>query len=52
MLLVVVILLVAFILIPFIELTLNQRVQFGVKIAVYGLALLYILWVLFTGRAL
>jgi hypothetical protein len=50
MLLVVVILLVAFILVPLIDLTLNERVRVTVKIVVYALAVLYTLYVLITGK--
>lgn len=52
MLLIVVILLVAYILIPLIDLTLNERVRLPVKIGVYALALIYILWILIQGHAL
>ena len=50
MLLIVVILLVAYILIPLVDLTLNERVRVPVKIAVYVLALAYVLYVLFVGK--
>ena len=49
-LLIVVILLVAYILIPLVDLTLNERVRVPVKIAVYVLALAYVLYVLFVGK--
>ena len=44
------ILLVAYILIPLIDLTLNERVRFPVKIAVYALTLVYCIYILFVGR--
>jgi hypothetical protein len=50
MLLIIVILLVAYILIPLIDLTLNERVRFPVKIAVFVLTLVYVLYVLFVGK--
>ena len=50
MLLVVVILLVAFVLVPLIDLSLNERTRIPVKIAVYALALIYVLYVLFIGK--
>lgn len=50
MLLVVIILLVAYILVPLIDLTLNERVRFPVKIAVYVITLVYVLYVLFIGK--
>ena len=50
MLLIIVILLAAYILVPLVDLTLNERVRVPVKIAVYGLTLLYVLYVLFIGK--
>ena len=44
MLLIIVILLVAYILVPLIDLSLNERVRLPVKIGVYLLALLYVIW--------
>jgi hypothetical protein len=52
MLLIVVILLVAFILTPLIDLCLNERVRIPVKIGVYLLVLIYVLWVLFAGKGI
>jgi len=49
MLLIVVILLVAYILVPLIDLTLNERVRVPVKIGVYALAFVYVVWVLIKG---
>lgn len=50
MLLIVIILLVAYILVPLIDLSLNERTRVPVKIAVYALTLVYVLYVLFIGR--
>jgi hypothetical protein len=52
MILIVVILLVAFIIVPLIELTLKEQVQFFAKLLVYVLALVYILYALITAKAL
>ena len=51
MLLIVVILLVAYILVPLVDLTLNERVRYGVKIGLYLLALLFIIYELITAKA-
>jgi hypothetical protein len=48
MLLVVVILLVAFILVPLIDLTLKEQALFFAKLLVYVGALVFILWALFV----
>jgi hypothetical protein len=50
MLLIVVILLVAYILVPLIDLVLNERVRLPVKIAVYAISFVWIVYVLFTGK--
>jgi hypothetical protein len=50
MLLIIVILLVAYIVVPLIELTLVERVRTAVTITVYILAFAYILYVLIVGR--
>lgn len=46
MLQIVVILLVAYLLVPLIDLTLNERVRYGVKLVIYLLASLWIIWTL------
>lgn len=48
--LIVVILLVAFIIVPLIELTLQERAQYFAKLLVYVLALAFVLYVLATAK--
>jgi hypothetical protein len=50
MLLIVVILLTAYIVVPLIDLMLNERVRVPVKIVVYTLAFCYVLYVLIVGK--
>ncbi len=50
MLSIVVILLVAMILVPLTDLALNERVRFGVKIGLYLLTTIYILYLLITAK--
>lgn len=50
MFLIIAILFVAFILVPLIDLILNERVRIPVKIAVYLLAAIYIIYMMFLGR--
>ena len=50
MLLIIVILLVAYIVVPLVDLILNERVRIPVKIVVYLLAFVYVLYVLIVGR--
>lgn len=50
MILIIVILLTAYIIVPLIDLMLNERVRIPVKIAVYVLTLVYVLFVLITGK--
>ena len=50
MLLIIVILFAAYIIVPLVDLTLNERVRVPVKIAVYALAAIYVLFVLITGK--
>lgn len=52
MLLIIIILLVAYILVPLIDLVLNERVRVPVKIGVYFLTLVYVLYVLFIGKGI
>jgi hypothetical protein len=52
MLLIVVILLAAYILVPLADLSLNERVRVPVKIIVYVLVLVFVLWMLIAGRPL
>jgi hypothetical protein len=52
MLLIIIILFVAYILVPLIDLTLNERVRVPVKIGVYLLAAVYVFFVLLTGKML
>jgi hypothetical protein len=52
MLLIIVILLTAYIVVPLIDLTLNERVRVPVKIVVYLLAFFYVLYILIVGRPL
>jgi hypothetical protein len=52
MLLIIIILFVAYILVPLIDLTLNERVRVPVKIAVYLLATVYVFFVLLTGKTM
>jgi hypothetical protein len=47
MLLIVIILLVAYIAVPLIDLSLNERVRIPVKIVIYLLTLLWVLYVMF-----
>jgi len=47
MVLIVIILLVAYIIVPLIDLTLKLQVLFFVKCLVYVITLLYVLWVLY-----
>ena len=50
MLLIVVILLVAYILVPLVDLALNERVRYGVKIGLYVLTLAFVLYELITAK--
>jgi hypothetical protein len=50
MLLIVVILLVAYVTVPLIDLVLNERVRIPVKIAVYAVTFVWVVWVLVAGR--
>jgi hypothetical protein len=50
MLQIVVILLVAYILTPLIDLCLNERVRIPVKIAVYVVTFVWLIYTLFVGR--
>jgi hypothetical protein len=50
MLQIVVILLVAYLLVPLVDLTLNERIRYGVKLVLYLLASLWIIWTLFVGK--
>ena len=50
MLQITVILLVAYVLVPLIDLCLNERVRIPVKIAVYLVALVWVVYTLFVGR--
>lgn len=50
MLLIIIILLVAFVIIPLIELTLKERLLYAGKLLVYLAAFLYIIWVLYHTR--
>jgi hypothetical protein len=50
MLAIVVILLVAYIAVPLIDLTLNERVRVPVKIAVYAITFIWVLYTLYVGR--
>lgn len=52
MLQIIVILLVAYILTPLIDLCLNERVRIPVKIAVYAVTFVYVLWTLYAGRGM
>jgi hypothetical protein len=47
---IIVILLVHFILVPLIDLCLNERVRVPVKIAVYLVTFAWVIYTLFTGR--
>jgi hypothetical protein len=51
MLLIVDILLVAYIIVPLCDLVFNERVRIPIKIAVYVVALAWVLYWLFAGRA-
>lgn len=50
MILIIIILLVAYIVTPLVDLTLNERVRVPVKIVVYIVALVYVLYVLIVGK--
>ncbi len=50
MLLIIVILLAAYIVIPLVDLTANERIKYALKVAVYVLTLAYVLFVLITAR--
>ena len=50
MLLIVVILLVAYILVPLIDLTLNERVRFPIKVVVYVITFVYAIYVLYFSK--
>ena len=50
MLQIIIILLVAYILVPLIDLTMNERVRVPVKIAVYLITFAWIIYTLFVGR--
>jgi hypothetical protein len=52
MLLLVVILLVAYIVVPLIDLVLNERIRIFTKIAVYALTLAWVIYTLFVGKTL
>jgi hypothetical protein len=52
MLLIIVILLTAYIVVPLVDLTLNERVRVPVKIGVYVLAFVFVIYVLVAGHAL
>lgn len=47
---IIVILLVAYIVVPLIDMSLNERVRYAVKLVVYVLALLWVGWTLYGGR--
>jgi hypothetical protein len=47
---IVVILLVAYIVVPLLDLSLNERVRYAVKLVVYVVALMWVLWTLLVGR--
>lgn len=51
MLLIIVILLVAYILIPLIQLTLKERILFFVEVVVYLITCLWVVYVLYHGKA-
>lgn len=50
MVLIVIILLVAYILIPLVDLCLNERVRIPVKIAVYAVTFVWVIYSLFVGK--
>jgi hypothetical protein len=50
MLQIVVILLVAYLIVPLVDLTLNERIRYGVKLVVYLLATLWVIYTLFVGK--
>jgi hypothetical protein len=52
MLQIVVILLVAYILIPLVDLCLNERVRIPVKIAVYLITFVWVIYTFFVGRVI
>ena len=52
MLLIIAILLAAYIVIPLIDLTLNQRVQYAAKLIVYVLTFAFVVYTLVTVRSL
>ena len=47
----IVILLVAYVLVPLIDLTLNERARYAVKVVVYILALLWVIFTVFFAKA-
>jgi hypothetical protein len=51
MLQIIVILLVAYILIPLIQLTLKEQIRFFVEVAVYLITFVWIVYTLFSGKA-
>lgn len=52
MLQIIVILLVAYILVPLIDQTMNERVRVPVKIAVYLVTFVWVIYTLFVGRGM
>jgi len=46
----IIILLVAFIVVPLIDLILNERIKFGAKLVVYSLAFVYVIWLTYFVR--
>jgi hypothetical protein len=50
MLQIIVILLVAYLLVPLADLTLNERVRYGVKLILYLLAALWVIWTLVVAK--
>lgn len=50
MLQIVVILLVAYLIVPLVDLTLNERVRYAVKLVIYLLATLWVIWTSFVGK--
>jgi hypothetical protein len=49
---IIVILLVAYIIVPLIDLSFNERVKYAVKLVVYIFTLLWVLYTLLVGRLL
>lgn len=47
---IIVILLVAYLLVPLADLTLNERVRYGVKLFLYLIAALWVIWTLFSAK--